>query len=195
MKAALSLFLTCAFISVAMAAPARAQGTEKASIIVVGEDADDDSVSRFSSTFQRVEDSLIRELNAAGFSALDETAASLGNFDQDHLRRADLDLIAIARSATRATIDVAVVLTIFADVEELRYTTRILPRVKGRLLDVKRGRQVGSFEIRDRGARNAPANCPRECILEAVGRRSNILVKEVKDALSIKLADFVAGDD
>ncbi|NQV81820.1 MAG: hypothetical protein HQ495_14785 [Alphaproteobacteria bacterium] len=198
MKAALSSLFILALIGVStvgMVAPASAQGPGKPNIIVVGEDADEDSVPRFSRIFQRVQDALIEELNIAGFDVFDETAASLGNFAQDRLRRTDAELIDIARSVTRPPIDVAVIFTIFASVEELRYTTRVRARVTGRLLNVKTGRRLGNFEVDSPRAWNAPVDCPRDCILETVGRYSKVLAEDVGDALSIKLADLVDGDD
>ncbi|MEQ8249206.1 MAG: hypothetical protein RID42_16115 [Alphaproteobacteria bacterium] len=195
MKAALVSLFLFALVGPVTMFPSGALAQDQINIIVVGEDADEDSVPRFSRIFQRVQDALIEELNIAGFDVYDETAASLGNFAQDRVRRTDAELIDVARSVTRPPIDVAVIFTIFASVEELRYTTRVHARVTGRLLNVKTGKRLGNFEVDSPRAWNAPVDCPRDCILETVGRYAKVLAEDVGDALSIKLADLVEGDD
>jgi len=157
----------------------------------MGEDRDEDSVPRFSRIFVRVQDAIIEELNVSGFDVFDEAAASLGNFAQDRVRRADPELIDIARSVTRPPIDVVVVFSIFASVEELRYASKIRARVTGRMLNVKTGQRLGSFEVENERGWNAPLDCPRDCVLETVGRYSKTLAEDVGNALAFKLTDLV----
>lgn len=159
-------------------------------ILIVGEDADEDSVPRFGRTFVRVLGALTKELGAAGFEVFDETEADLGNFFQDRVRRTDADLAEIAASVSGAPIVLALSLSVFATSDEERYFTRIRTRVIGRLINVETGHRFGAVEIDGPRPLNAPLDCARDCVLEMVNRHSKELSNYVGDLLAAELVEL-----
>ncbi|MDP6688218.1 MAG: hypothetical protein QF384_01855 [Alphaproteobacteria bacterium] len=69
---------------------------EEPNILIMGEDADQDTVPRNSRVFKRVLDALVNEMNDQGFNVYDETAVSLDDFAQGRSRRTDAEIIDIA---------------------------------------------------------------------------------------------------
>jgi hypothetical protein len=179
-------------ISCAGAPPSMA--IEKPNLLIMGEDADQDSVPRNSRVFRRVLDALTNEIHNEGFDVFDETAVSLDDFAQGRVRRTDAEIIDIAKTLKRPPIDIAVIFTIYASARDFNYTTKIKTRVTGRLLSVKSGQRLGNFEIESPREWTAAANCPRECLLETVGKYSKILARDVGSVLAEKLVSIYDGD-
>ncbi len=121
----------------------------------------------------------------------DEVAVTLDDFAQARSRRSDAEVIDIAKSVTRPPIDIVVLFSIFASADELKYTTKVNARITGRLLNTKSGQRLGNFELESPNNWVAPADCPRECILEVVGKHSRKLAKDLGAVLAIKLDDIV----
>ena len=187
------LILASGLLAVAATAtvPAASQAAEKPNILIMGEDADQDTVPRNSRVFRRVLDGLANQLHDEGFDVFDETAVSLDDFAQGRVRRTDAEIIDVAKSIKRPPIDVAVIFSIYANANETSYTTKIKTRISGRLLQVKTGQRLGNFEVTSPRTWNAPADCPRECILEVVGKYSRILSNDLGSVLAEKLADLL----
>ena len=76
----------------------------------------------------------------------------------------------------------------------MKYTTKVKARITGRLLNTKSGQRLGNFEVESPNNWVAPADCPRECILEVVGKYSRNLAKDLGAVLAIKLADIIEVD-
>ncbi len=183
------LLISCANVSTPSIA------AEKPNIMIMGDDADRDTVPRNSPVFRRVLDALSNQLNEEGFDVYDETAVTLDAFAQGRTRRTDAEIIDIARLAKRPPIDVAVIFQIYASADQLTYTTKVKTRISGRLLAVKNGQRLGNFEVDSPREWVAPATCPRECILEVVGTKSRILANDLGAVLTEKLARLVARGD
>ncbi|MBT3703881.1 MAG: hypothetical protein HOE62_04505 [Alphaproteobacteria bacterium] len=180
-------------ISCAGAPPSMA--IEKPNLLIMGEDADEDSVPRNSRVFRRVLDALTNEIHNEGFDVFDETAVSLDDFAQGRVRRTDAEIIDIAKTLKRPPIDIAVIFTIYASARDYNYTTKIKTRVTGRLLAVKSGQRLGNFEIESPREWTAKANCPRECLLETVGKYSKIIARDVGSVLAEKLVSIYDDDN
>ena len=163
-----------------------AGGGDQPNILILGEDADPDSVPWSNRVFKRVRDALANELNDRGFNVYDETAVTAG-FGQGRNRRSSAEIIDIARSVKRPPIDVAVIFAIHASAERLRHTTKIRTRITGRLLNVKSGGRLGNFEVELPRSDNAPAECNRACVLEAVGRNARVMGMDLGAVLAAKL--------
>ena len=179
-------------ISCAGAPPSMA--IEKPNLLIMGEDADQDSVPRNSRVFRRVLDALTNEIHNEGFDVFDETAISLDDYAQGRVRRTDAEIIDIAKSVKRPPIDIAIIFTIYASARDFNYTTKIKTRVTGRILAVKSGQRLGNFEVESPREWTAAANCPRECLLETVGKYSKIIARDVGSVLAEKLVDIYDGD-
>ncbi|RLU01945.1 MAG: hypothetical protein D9N11_11270 [Ketobacter sp.] len=162
-------------------------------LLVMGEDADKDTVPRNSRVFKRVLDQLNEEMHNAGFNMYDETAVTLGDFAQGRNRRTDAEIIDVARSVRRPPIDVAVIFQIYASAKPLDHTTKVKVRISGRMLNVKTGQRLGNFEVDTPQEWNAEPECNRECILEVVGNYSKTIAADLGAVLSEKLAWMVEG--
>ena len=191
MKRLLSIFIVT--LSLGLLAPV--QAADNPNLLVMGEDADNDTVPRNSRVFKRVVGALANQMHDNSFDVYDETAITLDNFEQGRVRRTDAEIIDIARSIKRPPIDVAVIFSIYASAQDKGYTTKVKARIEGRLLNAKSGKRLGNFEVDSGKYWNAPAKCNRECILEIVGDKSRILANDLGAVLAEKLAWMVDGGD
>jgi hypothetical protein len=164
---------------------------EQPNVIIMGEDADKDTVPRNSRVYKRVLDALVNEMNDEGFNVYDETAVTLDDFAQGRVRRTDAEIIDIARSVKRPPIDVAVIYSIYAHGQERGYTNKLHVRIAGRLLNVRSGRRLGNFEVDMPEPANVAPNCGRNCLLEAVGRAAAALARDL-GALVVRKLDDIA---
>ena len=129
------------------AAPARAQ--TKPNIVVMGEDADEDAVPRGNRIFQRVIHELSETMNLRGYNVYDETAVAMGFTQANRVRRRDDELIEVARAVQNPPLDVVAVFQIYASASKSAYSDIVRPeiRIPGRLLNVRTGQSLGSFEV------------------------------------------------
>jgi hypothetical protein len=192
MKYSIFAMATAMFLISCAGAPGSLRALEGPNILILGEDADEDTVPRNSRVFRRVLDAMSNQLHDEGFDVYDETAITSG-MAQGRVRRTDAELIDISRSLTRPPIDVGVMFSIYASARELGYTTKVKVRISGRLLGIKSGQRLGNFEVESPREWNAPKNCPRECLLETIGKYSKIIGADVASVLAEKLDDAVGG--
>ena len=160
--------IAAGLVLIAFAYSSNAMAIEKPNVLVMGEDADEDTVPRNSRVFRRVLDAVASQLDLEGFDVFDETALTLDDFAQGRVRRTDAEVLEIARTITRPPIDVVVLFSIYASAEERAFTTKVKTRIEGRMINAHTGRRLGSFSVASPGEWNAPKDCPRECLLEVV---------------------------
>jgi len=163
--------------------------------LIMGEDADRDTIRRDSRVFRRVLGALSNQLNDDGFKVYDETAITLDDYAQGRVRRTDAEIIDIARSVNRPPIDVAVIFSIYARTQDKGYTTKVRTRIEGRILNVRTGRRLGNFEVESPRSWNASPNCNYDCLLEVVGKNSRIIANDLGAVLSEKLGALVGYND
>ncbi len=186
MKRIISSFAT-GIMLLAFGSTAPVMAGEQPNLLVMGEDADKDTVPRNSRVYKRVLDALASEMDLEGFAVYDEVAVTLDDFNQGRVRRTDAEIIDIARSVKKPPIDVAVIYAIYASAKKTSYTMKIRTRSTGRLLNVRSGQRLGNFEVELPRADNAPTNCTRECILETVGKNAKTLAHDLGVVLAKKL--------
>ena len=167
---------------------------DRFNLLVMGDDSDIDTVPANSRVFKGVVSKLNNQMHDAGFDVYEEIAITDGGYFNPGERRSDRDLVAIARTIQKPPIDVAVLFSIYARLDDKSYGKKIVATVQGRLLHVKTGQFLGSFEIQSPKNWYAPANCKRECVLETVREKSQILAQDVGAVLATKLA-CLASDD
>jgi hypothetical protein len=160
---------------------------DQPNLLIMAEDAVPDAIARDSQVFTRVMGAISNELQDEGFRVFDETAITLENFAQGRVRRSDAELIDIAGSIRQPPIDVMVLVTVFADVSRLAYTTRINLRLSGRILSVAGGQRLGNFEVSEPNVQ-APLECDRNCLLAAAGKASRRLPQDLGAAMGVRLA-------
>ena len=162
-------------------------------LLVMGEDADEDTVPRNSQVFTRVIEALQNQMHNESFNVYDETHVTMDNFTQGRVRRTDAELFDIARSVKRPPIDVVVGFSIYASAQQKSYTTKVRARIRGRIVNAKTGKFLGAFNVDGGKLWNAPTDCNRTCILDVVGSKSEILGNDLGAVLAEKLAWMVDG--
>lgn len=156
-------------------------------LMMMGEDADRDSIPRDSRPFRRVMMAMVTALKSEGFNDVyDETALSGGVPDRGKRRNLE-NLIDVARDAGA---DVIVLFTIYWDADTSGYAKKITGRVEGRLLNVQDGSMLGNFERKSKRGEKVKENCGRECMIEAVGEQAKRLGQTVGEVLRQKLSDY-----
>jgi len=168
---------------------------DKPNILIIGEDAAGDSVPSDSRIFKRVLDALINQMHDRGFDVYDEAILTISNNNPAHIRRSDREIIEIARASKRPPIDIVVIFQIYASTQNLSSQTRINTLLMGRLLNVKTGKHLGSFEVDSGKNFNGPVECKQECILTIVGDKSRILANDLGAVLAEKLLWMNNGDE
>jgi hypothetical protein len=184
--AASAFLMSCATV------PPPATAADAPNVLVVSDDADKDTVPCSSRVFERALNAITNQVREAKFKVFDETWSTMDAFVQGRCRRTDAEVIDIARSIQTPPIDVAVIFKIYANAEQLAYTTKIAVRLMGRMLDVGSGERLGNFEVKSPNRLSGPHNCPRECILEVVGDETRILAQDLGDVLAVKLRALTA---
>lgn len=190
MIAAASLVLTLTVMGPGN--PARAG--EQPNLLIVGEDADQDTVPRGSRIFNRVLAALTSDMGELGFKVYDETAVGMDITNPGRVRRVDAELISVAQRIQQPPIDVIVVFQTYASVQQNAYSDikELRVRIAGRMIQVQTGKALGNFEVAvgPRGLKPLPVNCNRDCILEHVGGEAKPIAHEVGIVLARKLDEL-----
>ncbi len=185
-------FLAAALIGLGFAGSVQAQSNNsRINLIVMSDDADPDTVPRNSRIFNRVQLALSEYMNTRGFQVYDETSVAGGINPPGRVRRRDAELIEVARAAP-TPLDAMAVYQIYASVRrspaaQIRYPE---VRIAGRILNVRTGQFISSFEVGGFQMPALPNPCDRECVLEKVGDQSRMLASDLGSALASKLESF-----
>jgi len=184
-------------LALAMAAVGPAshvRAAEQPNLLIVGEDADQDTVPRGSRIFNRVLAALTTDMNELGFKVYDETAAGMDVTNPGRVRRTDAELISVAQRIPQPPIDVVVAFQVYASVQQNAYSDikELRVRIAGRMVQVQTGKALGNFEVAvgPRGLKPLPVNCNRDCILEHVGNEAKPIAHEVGIVLARKLDEL-----
>ncbi len=166
-------------------------------VMIVGEDADHDTVPCNSRVFEAVRRAVVNELDRNGYNVFDETAATAPNFVAGRCRRGDAELVDVLRSVTRPPIDVAVLVRMYSTVEEMTYTAKVHVRISGRLLNVKTGQNLGGFEVTSPEEWTMRVDCAQDrvCLLEDMAKYAGILASNLGAVLAIKLDALTRGGE
>ncbi len=177
-------------------------GPRGPSIMIVGEDADKDTIPRGNRNFNRIERAVADQLIARGFKVYDETAITMNVLPQGGVRRQLPELLETAKLA-QAPIDVIVVFQIYASIRPLQFvrdTFKPFIRIDGRMIRVRGGQDLGGYEFgSDIDFPPLPGVCvngepPRECLIESVGNEARLIGSAVGNALATKLAGYLRAD-
>jgi hypothetical protein len=188
----LRTFATAAALTVAAFAfaPAAIAG-EQPNLLIMGEDADLDTVPRGSRIFNRVLMAISTELESEGFAVYDETALTMDITNPDRVRRDDAELITIAKRVPTVPIDAVTAFQIYASAADNAHAdiTDLRIRISGRMLNVNTGKSLGGYEVsyEPGDLPPLPANCNRECVLEFVGDQASRIGSDLGAVLAAKL--------
>jgi hypothetical protein len=184
------------------AAQAEPAGPRGPNVMIVGEDADKDTIPRGNRNFNRIQRAVAEQLVSRGFHVFDETAITMNVLPQGGVRRQLPELIETAKVA-QAPIDVIVVFQIYASARKalaLRDAYKPFIRIDGRMIRVRGGQDLGGYEFgSDIEFPILPASCvdgdpPRECLLESFGNEARLIGSSVGSALATKLAGYLRAD-
>ena len=181
--------------------PITSYAEDRANILVMGEDADERSatldtvvVARDTRVFKQVLEAISDSLAQDGFDVYDERAVTLDNFKQNRVGRTEVELLDIARSVQRPPIDAVAIFTVYAGARKLAYTTDVYTRITGRVVNVRTGQKIGSFEVTSPRGQKAPAGCERDCLLEVIGRNAKALGGDLGTVLSQQITTAEAAN-
>jgi len=162
-------------------------------IVVMSEDADEDTVPRGNRIFNRVIHELAEVMNVHGYNVYDETAVAMRFTQPGRVRRRDSEIIDVARAVQAPPLDVIAVFQIYASATKSTYSDIVRPniRIPGRLLNVRTGQQIAAFEVAGLELAPLPQGCDRECLLERVGGEAKLVANELAQALTLKLSGFI----
>ncbi|MCB1348486.1 MAG: hypothetical protein KDK11_07515 [Maritimibacter sp.] len=177
------------------AGPATADGVN---LLVMGEDADPDTIERHNPVFDRVVEAIAGEMRARGFAVYDETAVTMEFYDLDRTRRPDAELISLARSVQVVPIDAVTAFEIHAATVPSAYEgiTDLRLRIAGRVIAVADGQSLGGYEVSYRPGElpMLPLDCDRACLIAFVGDQAAPLARDVGAALAAQLDGVVRGE-
>jgi hypothetical protein len=166
---------------------ASAMATDLPRVMIVGEDVDRDTIPRDSRVFKRVLNAISNTMLNEGFDVKDEAALSHETHVQGRTRRTDAELIQIAKDLG---IDVLAIFSIYPNGKTNANSVRVTARVEGRLLDVHSSSRLGNFEEEPQQYQLVPAPYSRNDILEAVGKLSKIVGRDVGAVLAQRLGNY-----
>jgi hypothetical protein len=170
--------------------------------MIVGEDADHDTIPRTNRNVNRILRTVADQLIARGFHVYDETAITMDRLPLGGVRRQLPELLETAKLAA-APIDVIVVFSIYGSARQVpfvRDTYKPFIRVEGRMIRVRSGQDLGGYEAgSDIEFPPIPGSCvngdpPRECLLETFGHEARLIGDGVGGALATKLAGYLRAD-
>jgi hypothetical protein len=171
---------------------------DQPSLLVVSDDADQETVPRNNRIFNRVITALGEEMSLRGYTVVDEVAAGLDITAQGRVRRRDAELIDIARAIRRPPVDAVVVFQIYASAKKSLNSDVMRPeaRISGRIVNVRTSQMLGAFEVVERDLPVLPFGCDkdRECVLEQMGDHARVLARDLGAALAEKLVNFRPGN-
>ena len=172
---------------------ANALALDRANIVIIGEDFDLGTMPRDSQVYRGVLETLTGALNDAGFAIYDETSVTLEEFTQGRVKRGEAEIIDIARSVARPPLDIAVLFSIYAYVQEFSYTKKVTSRLTARVLDLRSGRRLGSFDLAAPRPLRLPRHCDRSCTMARLDRALRTLSGELSATLAAHLREAGAG--
>jgi hypothetical protein len=160
---------------------------DSANLLIMIEDADQDSIPRDSRINKRIHGSISQQLNHI-VDVYDETSITLGSFKQGRVRRNDAELLDIARSITRPPIDIVLVLSTYASLNTSEFANKARARVEGRLINAKSGQFLDNVEVQSPRSWSIPYACDTQtCMLEEMGDEAKVLGDELGLVLAEKL--------
>lgn len=179
-------------VAAGLAWHAPAYAGEQPNLLVVGEDADEDTVPRNSRVFNRVLGALAAEMVQLGFKVYDETAVAMDINPPNRIRRSDAELITVAQRVQQPPIDAIVVFQIYASVQQNPYADimDLMIRIPGRMIHVQSGQMLGGFEVAfgPKDLPPLPPRCNRDCVLEHIGTQAKQIAHDLGAVLAQKLS-------
>ncbi len=188
------MFMVLPLFAVSFGTNHPAAAGEQPNLLIMGEDADRDTVPRNSRVFNRILRAISSKMQEVGFRVYDETAAAMTITNPGRVRRSDAELITVARRVPNVPIDAVVVFQIYASAQQNPYAdiVDLRVRVSGRMLHVHTARSLGNFEVgygpeSPGNLHPLPVGCNPDCVLEHVGNETKRIAEDVGAVLALKL--------
>ena len=156
--------------------------------MVVGDDGPEGSIRRSDPSFQAALAAFEEQLRRRGFAVSDGRALSTVN-ELDGVRRADTEIVQIARRQQREPIDAVVVFALFVRLEfgqggptlAGRSNTILSGRGVATLLRAADSASVGVFEAISPSRWPAGFDCARTCQVEVTGAEAPLVAEAIAD--------------
>jgi hypothetical protein len=158
-------------------------------VLIMGEDWEEETIPRYNQVFERVIDALTNQLQQNGFDVVDEIMATGRTQMQRRVNRKPEELFRIAKAIKTPPIDAVMVFKIYPEFRPDTTTTWMNAVVTGKLLSVTANKSLGNFAVRLPEEVATEYNCIKtlECRLKYMGRIARDLGQQVGAAVSIKL--------
>jgi hypothetical protein len=164
------------------------------SLMLMGADSDKDTIPRGSRPFNEVMDNFINILREEGFDDVYNETASVDDADDaDSSRRRPLKQLLFAARQSNADPDVIVLFKIYWDLRDRGYARSITGHVSGKLINIKDGRELGTFHKKSKKSKKIRKGCGRECMMEAVSEMATNLSSDVAVVIRQDLEDYQGG--
>jgi hypothetical protein len=156
-------------------------------VLVVGEDANQDSIPRGNRIYTRMLAALTNEMRKLGFTIYDES--SVGMETRARVHRTDAELISLAQRVPQPPVDAVVAVEVYGSAQQDPNSHVIRPniRIAGRVIQVQTGKPLDNFEVVDKGLPPVPLGCDRDCILDNMGEAAQLIAPTVANALASQL--------
>jgi hypothetical protein len=163
--------------------------SSKTTVLIMGEDWEEESVPRRNQVFERVIDALTNQLQQNGFNVVDEIMATGRTHIQQRVQRTPEELFRIAKAIKTPPIDAVMVFKIYPEFQPDNTTTWMNALITGKLLSVTANKSLGNFEVRLPEEIATEYNCHKEtqCVYKYLGRHARVLGQQLGAALAIKL--------
>ena len=156
-------------------------------LMVMAEDLDSNAIHRDSRVYKAVANAMNEQMHVANFDVFDELSIVSGGLSSKE-RRSDDELIYKLKSALSGPmIDIVVLVTIYARLDDRGHSQNIIASVHGRMLHVSTGKFLGMFETNSPRYLKAPVKCDKQCILETLADESALLAQDLGAILAEKL--------
>jgi len=136
-------------------------------VLIMSEKNSDSSQHGNNKSTRLVTNSLVNQLNTAGFNVYDETVVTLDDFNMNFDSYNRRDLIEIARNIQSVDIDYLVLLNIDEVIKQSPYTQHVSSEVYATTLALDSGKVLNTSQITSRKI-PAPTSCLSNCINEKV---------------------------
>jgi len=145
---------------------------QSVNVLVVVEDAGEDSLPRNHRASRKLVDKVSDTLNFHGINVYDQTALSLDDFDLSYGRMGPAELVNMARSVKSTSLDYLVVVSVDANVQNRSSRQKIATRLFATTIKVHSGRVVGSAS-ESGSTQSANGSCSRSCLNEKISDSVN----------------------
>jgi len=205
---AFALALVCIAMGPGRAAPA----SKHASVLIVGDVADRESVPRSNNVFTRMLSALIgdvadrepvsrsndaftrmlyaltNQMRGLGFTVYDEGSVGI-DITKSRVHHTDAELMSLAQRIPQPPADAVVAVNFFPSAKESPHSgiRRLRLRITWRTIQVQTGKPLDNFEVEESDFPAPPAGCDSDCLQDSIGGAARLIAPTLANELARRL--------